>query len=106
MLEKIDETTALVIGTALGGSVSAIIAALANFIVSLRKQPFDQAMIMVGSLQARVDALEADNKRCQQQHAEQQLELGELREEVSYLRRQLKEHEDHDETQSPPQGAR
>lgn len=106
MLDKLDGTTALAIGTALGGGVSAIIAAVANSIVSLRKQPFDQAMIMVGALQARVDALETDNKRCQQQHAEQQLELGELREEVCHLRRQLKEHDEHEQTKSPPEGAR
>jgi len=106
MFEKLDGTTALAIGTAFGSGVSAIIAAVANSIVSLRKQPFDQAMVMVGSLQARVDALETDNKRCQQQHAEQQLELGVLREEVSHLRRQLKEHDEHEQAESPPEGAR
>lgn len=106
MLDSINVTTALAVGTALGGGISAIIGAVASSVISLRKQPFDQAMMMVGALQARVDALETDNKRCQQQHAEQQLELGELREEVSHLRRQLKEHDEHEQTESPPEGAR
>lgn len=93
MMEGFTTTEVLAIGTAVGGCATTIIAAVANSVVNLRKQPFDQAMIMVGALQARVDALESDNRRCQQQHAEQQLELGELREEVSYLRRELEDKE-------------
>jgi len=91
MMHGLSTTEVLAVGTAIGGGIATAIGAIANAITKLRKQPFDQAMIMVGALQARVDALELDNKRCQQQHAEQQLELGELREEVSYLRRELEE---------------
>jgi len=91
MMEGFSTTEVLAVGTAIGSGVATIIAAVANSVVNLRKQPFEQAMIMVGALQARVDALAKANERCQEQHAEQQLELGQLREEVSYLRRELEE---------------
>lgn len=93
------------IGGACGAVVTAFINAASNAVVATRKQQFDQAMIMVGKLEARIDALASAHKECQEQHAAQQLEIGTLREEVRYLRAELSDYEQTKSAQSSPPSA-
>jgi hypothetical protein len=96
----------LAIGGALGAASAAVINAISNAVIAGRKQPFDQAMIMVGKLEERIDALARAHKECQDQHASQQLEIGTLREEVRYLRAELNCYEQEKPApQTPPDPA-
>jgi cell division protein FtsB len=87
------------IAAACGTAVSSIITAVAASVVNLRKQPFEQAMIMVGKLEERIDQIAQAHRNCEDRYAQQQVEVGELRAEVRSLREELERYE---QQKAPP----